>query len=115
MENTTETLDRYKLSHASSAQPNMNLKKSNSNDITSDIRINMELPFSLGSFLSGSLKWGGRYKNQDHEQDSYEVTKASVYFSRMLLGTTVLTKEDGSTWNEDIPLVAGNYDANGWV
>jgi len=115
MENNTETLNRYKLANAPQNEPGTTSTKASSSNLKTDVRINLELPFKFGSFISGSLKWGGRYKSENYEEDSYSVTKTSASFPKILFGTHVIPKDDATTWNSATPLTAGDYDANGWV
>jgi TonB-dependent receptor len=115
MDNNAETLNRYKLANAPQNEPGMTATKASSNNLKTDVRINMELPFNFGSFISGSLKWGGRYKSENYDEASYSVTKTSASFPKILFGTQVIPKEDGTTWNSASPLTADDYDANGWV
>jgi TonB-dependent receptor len=115
IDNTTETMNRYKLTGSPYSQPGLDYSTSNSNNANIDLRMNMELPFSIGSIISGSLKWGGRYKRQDYEQETFGIKKESYYFPGILLGTTSVPKEDGTRWNDDIHLTPNDYDINGQV
>jgi len=115
IENTPENMNRYKLTGSPFSQPGIDYSTSNSKNINTDVRINMELPFSIGNIISGNIKWGGRYKRQDNQQETYGVKKESHYFPEILLGTTSVKREDGSRWNDDIHLTPGDYDIYGQV
>lgn len=115
IENTNESINQYKLSNSYQAQPGMDIKTSKSNLLNVDTRINMDLPYSLGDIISGNLKWGGRYKRQNQEQESYGVSKGSFYFPRILMGDALVAREDGSFWNDDLNISPEHYDENGHI
>lgn len=115
MDNTPETMSRYKLTNSAQAQPGLDHSTSSSKNIDADVRINMELPFKIGNIISGKLKWGGRYKRQDYQQKTFGIKKESYYFPEILMGKTSVFREDGTRWNDDIHLTPNDYDINGQV
>jgi len=115
IENTTEAINKYPLTQSYQSQPGMAINKSESSDMNIDTRINMELPYSIGGFISGSIKWGGRYKHENHDQKTYGVNKGSLYFPQILMKNLLVKREDGSLWNDDINISPENYDQNGHI
>jgi len=115
IENTTESINQYKLTGSPYSQPGMGYNTSESKSINIDTRLNMELPYTLGGFISGSLKWGGRYKHQNYEQETYGVSKTSHYFPFILMGNRPVPREDGSLWNNDIYISPEYYTDNGHI
>lgn len=117
IENTPEAMNEYKLTHSFQAQPGMNFNTSELNEINIDTRINMELPYTIGSLISGNLKWGGRFKRQNQNQETYGVYKGSFYFNRILrkLPGYLVQREDGTSWNDDINISSDNYDDQGHI
>ena len=115
MENTTEAINQYNFTNDPHAQPNMNHSTTETKNTTIDTRINMELPYTIGGLISGSLKWGGRYKRQNNEQEKYNVNRSSHRFPFVLMGTLEIPREDGSLWNDDINISPEHYDEYGHI
>lgn len=117
IENTPEAINEYTLTGAFQAQPGMGYKTSESKSINIDTRINMELPYTIGGIISGSLKWGGRYERQNYEQETYGVSKGSFYFPRILMNAEgyLVEREDGTYWNDDINISPEYYTENGHI
>lgn len=117
IKNTSEEINQYYLTESYQAQPGLNYNTSKSKSINIDTRINLELPYTIGDLISGSLKWGGRYKRQNYEQETYGVNKGSFYFPRILMKANgyLVEREDGTYWNDDINISPENYDQNGHI
>lgn len=115
IENTPESINEYGLANIAFAQPGMTHKTSESKNMNIDARINMELPYKIGDMISGNLKWGGRYKCQDYDKESYGVRKESHFFPEILLGITPVPREDGSLWNDDISIPSEGISDNGQI
>lgn len=115
MEDTDEFINQYNLTNGPEAQPGLGFNTSESDNMTIDARINMDLPYTIGGSISGNLKWGGRYKRQDYEQEAYGVLKRSAYFPGIIRGEIPVPREDGSLWNDDFIIAPEYINGDGQV
>jgi len=115
MENTSAYINEYKLTGNTSSQPGFRYNTSEAENITIDTRINMELPYTIGGSISGNLKWGGRYKHQNSDRETYGVVKRSAYFPGIIMGNIEVPREDGSLWNDDFNITPEFYTHNGHI
>ncbi len=114
IENTIESINQYKLTEVAQAQPGMLTQTSEIDNMNIDARINMELPYSIGGLISGNLKWGGRYKRQNNNLETFGIRKQSWQFPRILLGKEI-AREDGTLWNDDLNISPEHYNNNGHI